>query len=495
MFKLVSTRDSHKEISFKEAVVNGLASDGGLYAPINISDNKFKIEAYLKLNYQELAQKLFRIFASDFTDQEIEYVIKHAYQDSFTTKEVVSLDKYQDNYLLNLYLGPTSAFKDVALQLLPQLLEKSLNDKKNKVMILTATSGDTGKAALEGFKNLANIDICVFFPYQKVSQIQDLQMRTTCGSNTHVASLNTDFDGCQKVCKEIFNDQQFNKELNKANIILSSANSINIGRLTPQIVYYFYAYKCLLEKKEINLNEKINFVVPTGNFGNILAGYYAKLMGLPINKLIVATNENDVLKDFINTGCYSIKERDLIQTISPSMDILISSNVERLLFELYDHNDEAIKELMLKLDKTKSYTINKEAKAKLQKVFKAYACSNEESKEIIKKIYNKEKKILDPHTACAYQAYDLYLKESNDKSKTVILQTASCYKFAKDVYQALTSEVIDDEFLAIEKISQLTDEKIPENLACLNKLASKHNSKVDIKQAKDYIRSKLPCLE
>lgn len=488
MFKLVSTRDINENVSFKKAVINGLSKNRGLYAPINIKDNQININDLQGLSYHQLAKFLFKTFADDFSDQEVNACIKNAYTNSFRTNEVVELSKYSNVHLLELYHGPTSAFKDVALQLLPQLLSTSLENIDEKVMILTATSGDTGKAALEGFKDVYNIDITVFYPYEKVSAIQDLQMRTTGGKNTHVTSVNTDFDGCQKLCKEIFNNQEFNDELLKKNYILSSANSINIGRLTPQIVYYFYSYLKLVDNKEIKMNEKVNYVVPTGNFGNILAGYYAKLMGLPVNKLIVAANENNVLYDFVKTGVYDAN-RMLTQTISPSMDILVSSNVERLLFELYDHDSTEVCKLMNDLETKHRYQISEKALIKLQSIFTAGFATNEESKLEIKKVFKKEQKVVDPHTACAFKVYDDYVNETSDSTKSIILQTASCYKFAKDVYEALTNEIVVDEFKAMQDIYNICKEEIPTNLINIDKLPINHNDNINTDEAIKLIRS------
>jgi threonine synthase len=487
MFKLVSTRDINENVSFKQAVINGLSKNKGLYAPVNIEQNKINVSDLQGLTYHQMAKCAFRRFTDDFNDEEIDKCITNAYTGSFRTDEVVEISKYSNVHLLELYHGPTSAFKDVALQLLPQLLSTSLEYVDEKVMILTATSGDTGKAALEGFKDIANIAINVFYPYNKVSAIQDLQMRTTTGDNTFVTSVNTDFDGCQRLCKQIFNNKEFNDELLKKNYILSSANSINIGRLTPQVVYYFYTYIKLVERNEIKMNEKVNFVVPTGNFGNVLAGYYAKLIGLPVNKLIVASNENNILYDFITTGVYDAN-RPLTQTISPSMDILISSNVERLLFELYDHDSEEVCKLMEELETTHKYQISKKALAKLQAVFVPGFATDEESKTEIKKVFLRENKVVDPHTACGFKVYDDYVRDTKDETCSIILQTASCYKFSKDVYQALTGEEIIDEFKAMNDIYNICKEEIPANLKNIDKLPIKHNSNIDTIDALDHIR-------
>ena len=486
MFKLVSTRDNNEKVTFKQAIINGLSPNKGLYVPSNIHELTLDLKKMQHMNYLEMAKYLFSIFVDDYSEAEINQCIDLAYSNSFTTKDVVKVSDCGNLKLLELYHGPTSAFKDVALQLLPQLLTTAIKQQQQKVMILTATSGDTGKAALEGFKDILNIDITVFYPYQKVSMIQDLQMRTTTGHNTHVASVNTDFDGCQALCKQVFNNQDFNQKVADKNYILSSANSINIGRLTPQIVYYFYTYFKLLNNQEIQTDEKIDFVVPTGNFGDVLAGYYAKLLGLPINKLIVATNENKILCDFIQTGIYDA-QRELITTISPSMDILVSSNVERLLYDLYDNNAKEVKKLMTDLETKRRYQISKQALAKLQANFAVGYCSNEDSKQTIKAVYEKTHKVLDPHTACGYKVYQDYQKNTSSQTKTVLLQTASCYKFANDVYQALTSQKASDEFMAMEAIFKLCQEPIPANLAQLSQLTIKHDTNIDPKAVYTYI--------
>lgn len=486
----VSTRGCSEKIKGSKAIVNGLCSDGGLYVPTEFPYLKNELNKFINLSYKELCFEILKLFLDDFTENELKSCINKAYDDKFDTEIIAPTKKINDNYFLELYHGPTCAFKDMALTLMPHLLEKSLkkNDIKEDIVILTATSGDTGKAALEGFKDLDQIKIIVFFPEDGVSNIQKLQMRTQEGSNTHVVSINGNFDDAQSAVKNIFNDEEFKKFLLKNNYILSSANSINIGRLLPQIVYYFYSYLNLVRDKYIKLGDKINFVVPTGNFGNILAAYYAKLMGLPINKLICASNENNVLYDFFETGKYD-KNRLLHLTTSPSMDILISSNLERLLFEVSNRDDKKVNLLINSLNAKGFYEIDEDMELNLSTFHGEYA-TEVEVKENINKVFKESNYLIDTHTCVAYTAYEKYKKINSEDVVTVIVSTASPYKFSKDVLSSLGKSVENlNEFDILEKLSLETNKKIPLPIKNLKTAKILHNRNCEKYQLKKEIEN------
>lgn len=461
-----STRNSKCSNSFSLSVLKGISDDGGLFVPQDLSTKNLPIQKLLNKSYIEIAYDVLHTFIDDFSEHELVNCLSNAYSETFDTNEVVALTPIGSSTLLELYHGPTSAFKDVALQLLPLFMPECAkkNEINNEICILTATSGDTGKAALEGFKNKPGVQIFCYYPNQLVSKMQEKQMLTTKGTNTHVYAIEGNFDDCQRIVKEIFNDDTLNNNLLEKNIQLSSANSINIGRLCPQVVYYFYSYCKLVESGVIQLNDKVNFVVPTGNFGNILAGYYAKCLGLPINKLICASNENNVLTEFIQTGHYD-KRRAFHKTISPSMDILVSSNVERYLFEVANHDTNRVNELMNYLSSTGEYMLNPEEIKRLNTDFTSYYANDDETKETIRTIYNKYEKVVDPHTAVALHCYDKYTQETEDDTHTIILSTASPYKFAKDVVEAILKKEISSEEQALIELSSLNKERIPNNLA------------------------------
>lgn len=460
-----STRNSKCSYSFSLSVLKGISDDGGLFVPKDLSKKNLPIQKLLTKSYIEIAYDVLHVFADDFSDQELVNCISSAYTETFETNEVVELTPIGSSTLLELYHGPTSAFKDVALQLLPLFMPlcANKNDIHNEICILTATSGDTGKAALEGFKNKGGVQIFCYYPNQLVSKMQEKQMLTTKGNNTHVYAVEGNFDDCQRIVKEIFNDEPLNLELLKNKIQLSSANSINIGRLCPQAVYYFYSYCKLVNSGVIKLNDKVNFVVPTGNFGNILAGYYAKCLGLPINKLICASNENNVLTEFIQTGHYN-KKRDFHKTISPSMDILVSSNVERYLFEIVNHNSDRVNELMNCLSATGEYKLDSEETKRLNDDFTSYYANDDETKDTIRNIYNKYEKVIDPHTAVAMNCYEKYQHDTKDSTHTIILSTASPYKFAKDVVEAILKKEVTSQEQALLELSSLNKESMPYNL-------------------------------
>lgn len=490
---LISTRNAAEQKTPLKAVLKGIAPDGGLYVPENFPE--LSLEAISQLQhktYQEMAGLILSKYI-DMTQEELTELAQRAYE-SFDDAQVAPLVKLpKGEFILELFHGPTLAFKDMALQVLPRLMSAALQREEpdKKVLILTATSGDTGKAALEGFKDVPNTAIVVFFPDQGVSDMQKLQMVTQRGNNTFVSAVVGNFDDAQTGVKRIFADQQMEKELAQKGYALSSANSINFGRLAPQIVYYIYSYVRLLERGEISLGEKINFVVPTGNFGNILAAYYAKQMGLPVHKLICASNKNNVLTDFFRKGIYN-KNREFYKTISPSMDILISSNLERLLFELFDRDDQKVRELMESLMAKGEYAIGEEERAKLEQVFYGEYCNEQETEKAICDTFAQEGYLLDTHTAVAKAVYDKYLADTNDQTKTVIVSTASPYKFAADVLSAVSGEPSQgDAFAMAQKLEQKTGVAIPANILELRDLPVRHDHVEPKEHLADFVRAVL----
>jgi len=470
-----STRGDKKRVLSAEAIIKGIADDGGLFVPEKIPQISKDLYKLKSTDYKELAFLIMKKFLTDYRQDELKDCINKAYNNKFDTEIIAPLNKKMGAYFLELYHGPTLAFKDMALSILPHLLEKAAQKLKlnQEIVILTATSGDTGKAALQGFANVEGTKIIVFFPYKGVSKIQERQMLTQEGENTYVIGLKGNFDDAQREVKEIFEDPAFNKKIKEKNRTLSSANSINIGRLIPQIVYYFYAYLKMLGEGEIRSGEKINIAVPTGNFGDILAAYYAKEMGLPINKLICASNENKVLADFFESGVYD-KRRELIMTISPSMDILVSSNLERLLWMVSERDAQKVKKLMDSLKEKGYYQVDSEMKEKLKDFYGGFA-PQEESRQCIKEVFEKSKYLIDPHTAVAYAVYKKYVKVTGDKTKTVIVATASSFKFTKSVMESIDSRYKKfNDFELIEKMSDLTQIPIPPGIRNIEKKPIRH---------------------
>lgn len=464
-----STRNPNITITSAQAIAQGLSHEGGLFVPETLPEiTKSDILALCDKSYAERAFDIFKLFLTDFTDEEIRHCVENAYSDNFDTENIAEISHLlQGTYILELWHGPTCAFKDMALQILPYLLtvsaKKTIPDKETAILV--ATSGDTGKAALEGFKNVKGTTISVFYPEDGVSDMQKRQMQTQEGENVFVCAVKGNFDDCQNGVKAIFTDEKIAAELEKAGIVLSSANSINWGRLSPQIVYYISAYAELVKNKEIEYGEKINIVVPTGNFGNILAAYYAKEMGLPVNKLICASNANNILTDFINTGVYD-RNRAFYTTVSPSMDILISSNLERLLYHLSDENTELINQWFTALKETGRYEVTPEVKSKIADLFYAGCCSDTETKAAIKDCFESYSYLMDTHTAVAYKVYNDYKKNTGDSTKTLIASTANPYKFGAAVFDALGGNAEGlDEFDIIEKLEEMTHTVIPEPLA------------------------------
>jgi len=465
-----STRNSSLAVTASEAIVKGLSYDGGLFVPENLPCIKLDELCNLsKMTYNERANYILKKFLTDFTQDEIKSCVDKAYnKEKFETDSIAPLYKLSDNlYILELWHGPTCAFKDMALQILPHLLTKSMEKAgvSKEVAILVATSGDTGKAALEGFKDVDKTRIIVFYPVDGVSEIQRLQMTTQEGSNVGVAAVHGNFDDAQNGVKAIFTDDEYNKFLAENNIILSSANSINWGRLVPQIVYYFSAYCDLLKNEEIKNGDEVNFVVPTGNFGNILAAYYAKRMGLPVKKLICASNSNNVLTHFITSGTYD-RKRNFNTTISPSMDILISSNLERFLFDITDCNDEKTNDWMNELRQEGKYTVDDETLQKIKNILWAGFCDDENTLKTIAETEKERSYVLDTHTSVAMNVYNQYIRATGDSAKTVIASTASPFKFGASVLRAITGdeEVDKNEFVILDDLSKASSMKIPKSL-------------------------------
>nr|WP_293991964.1 threonine synthase [uncultured Fusobacterium sp.] len=484
MKNFISSRNKYEKCTAKEAIIKGLSKDGGLFVPENFGTEKFDIADFINLSYQEMAYKVMSLFFDDFTKDELETCIKKAYEKNFSSDDISPVSKIGKDYLLELYHGPTSAFKDIALTILPYLLKTAYKDENKKIYILTATSGDTGKAALEGFKNVEGTYITVFYPNKGVSLIQEKQMNTTVGNNVEVVSINGNFDDCQKLVKTCY------EKIESSEVQLSSANSINIGRLIPQVVYYFKAYSDLVKKQEIEINEKVNFVVPTGNFGNILAGYFAKVLGCPIDKLICASNENNILTDFIKTGVYN-RNREFFTTISPSMDILISSNLERLLFILSDYDDVKIAKYMESLAKTGKYVIDRDLLTEIQKTFEAYYCSEEECRATIRDVFNEDKRLIDTHTAVAYAAS----KKIRNGNKNIILSTASPYKFCNNVLSSLKGYRKKNEFDAMRELENLSGEQAPKNLKEIENIPNLHNKNIEIKDGINIVLERIEKLK
>lgn len=466
--KYVSSRNKNEIVESHNAIIQGLAKDGGLFTPENINIH-INVDELTDLSYQQIATKVIHAFLDDFTEEEISSSVNQAYDNKFDTEEIVPLHKIEDAYLMELYHGPTSAFKDIALTLLPHLLIQSYNkeNRHDTISILTATSGDTGKAALSGFADVKHTAITVFYPEVGVSQVQKKQMQTATGDNVEVIAVKGNFDDCQRMVKEATQDPQVLASLH--NVTISSANSINVGRLIPQVVYYYSSYCKLVKDGAIQCGDPVNFVVPTGNFGDILAGYLAYRTGLPVNQLICASNSNNVLTDFLNTGTYSI-HRPFIPTMSPSMDILISSNLERLLFIMSDNDDTFVANMMKELNEQGSYTILSKIQEKISSIFKGYWTSEEDCAKTIHDLYKKEHVLIDPHTAVGLHAYRQYQLQTQDKTPSIVLSTASPYKFCKDVYQAVSSNCIEDDFEAMDALHTYTQTAIPSNLACLKDL-------------------------
>lgn len=487
-----STR-SKQSITAAQAITKGLSSDGGLFVPTSFPQfSSAEIDELINLDYKARAVNVLKKYLTDFTDDEIKYCVEGAYTNKFDDDIPAPLvEVAKGENILELWHGPTCAFKDMALQLLPYLLTTSAKKvaKGKTMVILVATSGDTGKAALDGFADVEDTKIIVFYPEDGVSPMQKLQMTTQGGNNVAVCAIKGNFDDAQTGVKTIFSDKAFAKYLEDKNMEFSSANSINFGRLVPQVVYYVSAYCDLVKEGKINKGDSFNVVVPTGNFGNILAAYYAKQMGIPVGKLICASNKNNVLTDFINSGKYD-KKREFFATSSPSMDILISSNLERLLYEVYDHNEEKIAELMTSLNEKGEYTISDDVKAKISAEFYGGYADEKATAEVISEMFSKYNYLCDTHTAVAIKVYNDYVKDTGDNTVTVIASTASPYKFSHSVLPCVTNDSLPtDEFETVEMLNKVTGAKIPKSLDELRSKPVLHKTTVEKEQMSDFIKS------
>ena len=467
-----STRNNEIRVTASQAIAQGISEEGGLFVPCEIPHFDLeKISQMTEMSYIQRAKVVLKEFLTDFTPEELDYCVEGAYaSEKFSSEKIAPTVNVKGNKnILELWHGPTCAFKDMALQLLPYLMTvsaKKTADGKT-IVILVATSGDTGKAALEGFKNVKDTKILVFYPVDGVSPMQKLQMTTQEGDNVAVCAINGNFDDAQSAVKQIFTNEDIKRQLADKNMMFSSANSINWGRLVPQIVYYFSAYCDLLEQKRIELGDEINVVVPTGNFGNILAGYYAKKMGLPIKTLVCASNSNNVLTDFLKSGKYD-KNRKFYTTTSPSMDILISSNLERLLYHMSGCDSKLVNELMSSLAENGEYEVSKTLIDEIQTTFDAGCCDEQSVNDTIKTNFDENGYLLDTHTAVAVKVYEDYVKQTGDDIPTVIDSTASPYKFSKSVLTAVTGrEQTLDEFSMVEELNKITGADVPASLKAL----------------------------
>ena len=486
-----STRNAKEKVTASQAILKGLADDGGLFVPDRIPSLDVTIDELADMNYQETAYAVMKQFLTDFTEEELKDCIQKAYDSKFDTKEIAPLVESDGAYYLELFHGPTIAFKDMALSILPHLLITAArkNQVKNDIVILTATSGDTGKAALAGFADVKDTKIIVFYPKNGVSPIQEKQMVTQKGDNTYVVGIHGNFDQAQTGVKKMFQDKELAAQMDAAGFQFSSANSINIGRLVPQIAYYVYAYAKLYKKGEIAKDEKINVVVPTGNFGNILAAFYAKNMGLPIAKLICASNENKVLFDFFRTGTYD-KNREFMLTSSPSMDILISSNLERLIYRIAGNDAAKNKELMTALTSDGAYAITEEMKEQLADFYGNYT-SEAETAKVICDLYDKTGYVIDTHTAVAAGVYKKYKEETKDtETKTVIASTASPFKFTRSVMDAIDKEKYDSmtDFELVDELSRIGHVAVPKAIEEIRTAKVLHDTVCEVAEMPEVVK-------
>lgn len=486
-----STRDANNTVTASQAILQGLATDGGLFTPISYPQLELDFTKLKDASYQEVAKLILSAFLDDFTDQELDDCINNAYDSKFDTPEIAPLVKLNGQYNLELFHGSTIAFKDMALSILPHLMTTAAKKHglKNKIVILTATSGDTGKAAMAGFADVPGTEIIVFYPKDGVSKVQELQMTTQTGDNTHVVAIEGNFDDAQTNVKRMFNDAALRERLAAHKLQFSSANSMNIGRLVPQIVYYVYAYVQLVKTGQIQAGEAVNFAVPTGNFGNILAAYYAKQIGLPVGKLICASNENNVLTDFFKTHVYD-KMRSFKVTSSPSMDILVSSNLERLIFHLLGNSAEKTADLMKSLNQHGQYELTVFDPAILELFAAEYATEVETAAEI-KRVYEASDYIEDPHTAVASAVYQKYRTATGDETKTVIASTASPYKFPVVAVEAVTGQTGLSDFEALAKLHELSGVAVPPAVDGLENAQVRHKTTVAADQMQAAVESYL----
>ncbi len=485
-----STRGAEGKFKASEAILRGLAPDGGLFVPDHIPHLDRSLKEISELNYQQTAYEVMKLLLTDYTKEELEYCINSAYDSKFDTQDIAPLAEADKAFYLELYHGATIAFKDMALSILPYLMTTAAkkNNAKNEIVILTATSGDTGKAALAGFAEVPGTKIIVFYPKHGVSPIQEKQMVTQKGDNTCVIGIEGNFDDAQTGVKKLFTDPALAKEMDEAGYQFSSANSINIGRLVPQIVYYVYSYTRLLGEGRIADGDPINIVVPTGNFGNILAAYYAKQMGVPIAKLICASNSNKVLFDFFQSGTYD-RNREFVLTSSPSMDILISSNLERLIYHIAGDDSKVDAEYMKQLSQNGKYEITDDMRKKLADFYGNFA-SEEETAATIKNLFEKTGYIIDTHTAVASTVYNKYLQETGDDTVTVIASTASPYKFTRSVMKAIGhDDASKDDFQLADELSEITKTAVPEAVTSIRDAQIRHDIVVDKTEMENAVRS------
>ena len=486
-----STRNSDRKVTASEAILKGLAPDGGLFVPEEIPKLDISLDELKDMTYQQTAYEVMKLFLTDFTEEELKDCINKAYDSKFDTEEIAPLVKIKDTYYLELFHGATIAFKDMALSILPHLMTTSArkNQADKEIVILAATSGDTGKAALAGFSDVPGTKIIVFYPKNGVSPIQEKQMVTQKGDNTFVVGIHGNFDQAQTGVKKMFSDAALAKEMDAAGYQFSSANSINIGRLVPQIVYYVYAYAKLYANGVIAKDEPVNVVVPTGNFGNILAAFYAKNMGIPIAKLICASNENKVLYDFFSTGTYD-KNREFMLTSSPSMDILISSNLERLIYRIAGNDAEKNAALMRELTTTGKYEITPEMRAQLKDFYGNYT-SEAETAEVIRALYEKTGYVIDTHTAVAAGVYGKYKKDTGDvDTKTVIASTASPFKFTRSVMDAIDHKYDSmSDFELVDELSRIANVAVPQAIEEIRNARVLHDTVCEVDEMPQVVKN------
>jgi len=483
-----STRGGESNVTASQAILKGLACDGGLFMPTEIPKLELSMSQLAKKSYHETAYEVMKLFLTDFTEEELKSCIEKAYDEKFDTEVIAPLVKADGAYYLELFHGSTIAFKDMALSILPHFMTTAAkkNHVDKEIVILTATSGDTGKAAMAGFADVPGTRIIVFYPKGGVSRVQELQMVTQKGENTSVVAIHGNFDDAQTGVKKLFSDKEFGAELDKKGFQFSSANSINIGRLVPQVAYYVYAYAKLLANREIEEGEQINVTVPTGNFGNILAAYFAKEMGVPIKTLICASNDNKVLYDFFRTGTYD-RKREFILTSSPSMDILISSNLERLIYVSTGCDAGKTAKLMAQLSEEGAYTITEDMKARMADFCGGFATQEENGAEI-RKVYEDTGYVIDTHTGVASAVYRQYRKETGDATKTVIASTASPYKFSRSVLEAIEGpQPSQDEFAIIDRLREVSGVAIPQAVEEIRTAPVRHHLECDVADMKKTV--------
>ncbi|MFR0619394.1 MULTISPECIES: threonine synthase [Bifidobacterium] len=487
MITFHSTRSTTDSLTSKQAIRKGIADDGGLFVTDALGDTQIDVASLAGKSYQQIAQEVLGALLPDFTDDELAQCVRDAYGEQWSDPAITPLKPLGDDYILELFNGPTSAFKDVALQILPRFMAHTAptGDPNEKIMILTATSGDTGKAALAGFADVPGTGITVFYPEGKVSQVQQLQMTTQAGSNVNVCAVRGNFDDAQSAVKRIFGDHELaNRIDDQANVVLSSANSINVGRLVPQVVYYFSAYAQLLERQVINAGDEVEFCVPTGNFGDILAGYYAKMLGLPVKHLVVASDKNNVLFDFLTSGTYN-RKRPFFQTISPSMDILISSNLERMLYYMSDKDTRLIQMLMNDLNQWGAYEVPAELLTKIRQLFGCGWADEDQVREMIADCWQKNHYVIDPHTACGY--YVMQQMPRDPLTPRVLLSTASPYKFPRVVNEALGWDASGSDFDCMDVLAEHSGTTAPKALRGLEHADVRFTDVVDIDGMPAYV--------